>query len=87
MRSWLETRAEAGSEAKKKKKLTTHGADRGGGVGETHVLKAGVRIVSVDVGRVHQFWGLAVFESEMLEGGLHCRMQMRGDLMREVGRA
>ena len=57
-----------------KKELTTHGADRSGGVGETHVLKPGVGVVSVDVRRVHQFWGLAAFESEMLEGGLHCRL-------------
>jgi len=55
-----------------KKKLTTNGADRSGGVGETHVLKAGVGTVSVDIGWVHQFRGLAVFEREMLEGGLHC---------------
>jgi hypothetical protein len=61
-----------------KKRLTTHRADRGRGVGETHVFEAGVGVVSVNAGRVHQFWGLAVFESEMLEGGLHCRLQMRG---------
>lgn len=53
------------------------GADRGGRVGEAHVLKTGVRVVSVDAGWVHQFWGLAGFESEMLERGLHCRMQMK----------
>ena len=62
---------------RKQNRLTTNVADRGGGVGEAHVLKAGVGIVSVNVGRVHQFWGLAVFKSEMLEGGLHCRLQMR----------
>ena len=60
-----------------KKKLTTNVADRSGGVREAHVLKAGVGIVSVNTGWVHQFWGLAVFEGEMLEGGLHCRLQMR----------
>ena len=59
-----------------RKTLTTNVADRGGGVGETHVLKPRVRIVGVDVGRVHQFWGLAVVEGEVLEGGLHCRLQM-----------
>ena len=57
-----------------KKALTTNGADRGGRVGEAHVLKARVRVVGVNIGRVHQFWGLAGFESEMLEGGLHCRL-------------
>jgi hypothetical protein len=55
----------------------TDAADRSGGVGETHVLKAGIRVVSVNARRVHQFWGLAVFESDVLEGGLHCRLQMR----------
>ena len=38
------------------------------------VLKAGVGIVSVNIGQIHRFWDLAVFESEMLEGGLHCGM-------------
>jgi hypothetical protein len=57
-----------------KTKLTTNGADRGGRVGEAHVLKARVRVVGVDIGRIHQFRGLAVFESEMFEGGLHCRL-------------
>ena len=60
-----------------KTELTTNGADRGGRVGETHVLKAGVGIVGVDTRWIHQFWGLAGFESEMLEGGLHCRLRMR----------
>jgi hypothetical protein len=58
------------------KTLTTNGADRGGGVGETHVFEAGVGIVSVNVRWVHQFWSLAVVEGEMLEVGLHCRLQM-----------
>ena len=55
----------AGLEAKD----TTHRANRGRGVGETHALRPGVGIVSVDTGWVHQFWGLAVFEGEVLEGG------------------
>ena len=57
-----------------KRKLTTNGADPGGRVGEAHVLKTRVRVVGVNTGRVHQFWGLAGFESEVLEGGLHCRL-------------
>ena len=57
-------------------KLTTNRADRGGRVGKTHILKAGVRIVGVNAGRVHQFGGLAGFKSEMVEGGLHCRFEM-----------
>ena len=60
----------------RRKTLTTNVADRGGGVGESHVLEAAVRIVGVDVGRVHQFGGLAVVEGEVLEGGLHCRLKM-----------
>ena len=68
-----------------KKKLTTNSADRGGGVGETHILKPGVGVVSVNAGWIHQFWGLAVFEGEMLEGGLHCRLQVR-DWSYEGGR-
>jgi len=65
--------------------LTTNSADRGGGVGETHVLKARVGIVGVAAGGVHQFWGLAVFEGKVLEGGLHCRLQMRD--LKKRGRA
>ena len=61
-----------------KMKLTTNGADRAGRVGEAHVIKTGVGIVGVNAGRIHQFWGLAGFESEMLEGGLHCRLWVRG---------
>ena len=38
------------------------------------VLKAGVGIVSVNIGWVHRFRDLAVFGSEILEGGLHCGM-------------
>ena len=57
--------------------LTTNRADRARRVWEAHVLKAGVGVVSVNVGGIHQFWGLAVFKSEMLEGGLHCRLQLR----------
>ena len=57
--------------------LTTDRANRGGRVGETHVLKVGVGIVGVNAGRVHQFRGLAGFKSEMLEGGLHCRFEVR----------
>jgi len=60
----------------RRKTLTTKAADRGGGVGETHIVDAGVGIVGVDVGWVHQFWGLAVVEGEVLEGGLHCRLKM-----------
>lgn len=60
-----------------KPKLTTNGADRARRVREAHVLEAGVGVVGVNTGRVHQFWGLAGFESEMLEGCLHCRLQMR----------
>ena len=71
-RSWIRRRnGGIGS-----KTLTTNVADRGGGVGEAHILKARVGVVSVDVGRVHQFGGLAVVEGEMLESSLHCKLQM-----------
>ena len=60
----------------RRKTLTTKVADRSWGVGETHILDAGVGIVGIDVGWVHQFGGLAVVEVEVLEGGLHCRLQM-----------
>jgi len=58
----------------RRKTLTTNVADRGGGVGETHILEAVVGIVGVDVGWVHQIGGLAVVKGEVLEGGLHCRL-------------
>ena len=58
-------------------KLTTNGADRSGRIGEAHILKTAIGVVSVDAGWVHQIRGLAGLESEMLEGGLHCRFEMR----------